>query len=77
MEETIKGLEISLRLLLTPYFFFQLRDYANAVDTEINKPAAKRTIPKPAPPAVAMMGVIPNKRNPKANLPSRASIVSS
>ena len=59
------------------FFINQPRDYANAVDMEISKPAAKRTIPSPAPPAVAMTGVKPNNKNPKANLASCAFIMSS
>lgn len=62
---------------LTPLLFI-VQDaffHANAVEIAISNPATNTTIPRPAPPAVASMGVIPNRRNPNVNLASFESIM--
>jgi hypothetical protein len=64
-----------VNLIPIPFFVRESKNYAKAADAEISSPAEKITAPNPAPPAVARMGVNPNKINPKANLASRASII--
>ena len=77
MPDEDKGVRRNKIFVLTPFLSSKIKDYAKAVDVAISNPAEKINAPKPAPPAVARMGVSPNKINPIANLASRASIISS
>ncbi len=73
--ENDKGINDGNPSLIPLFLFWNLLFQANAEVSAISNPAAKITTPNPAPPAVARIGVIPNKRNPNANRPSLESMI--